>query len=216
MLHQIFDMFVQSDETQDRSHGGMGVGLTLVRELVELHRGTVVAHSQGTGKGSEFEVRLPLVRAAGTQPCGPAPHFAKCKAKTAPSAIRVLVIEDQQDNRDMLVMVLELSGMTVYSAASGREGLEVVECKQPDAAIVDIGLPEIDGYEVARRIRAAEQAHQGNVRGITLIALTGYGQPQDIEMAFNAGFDHHLVKPFQPEHLIELLGLANELKNVGK
>lgn len=199
MLNRVFEMFVQSEDELDRSEGGMGVGLTLVRNLVELHGGTVVAHSEGRGRGSEFEVRLPLVpfpRRQTQSSSAPASHLASDE-----SIERIVLIEDQDDNRNMLTSLLELEGVEVHGAASGLEGLELIEDVHPDAAIIDIGLPKMDGYEVARRIRASDR----NRGDITLIALTGYGQPKDIERTRAAGFDHHLVKPLQVDKLVQIL-----------
>lgn len=206
-LEQIFEMFVQSNVTLDRSHGGMGVGLTLVRELVDLHGGTVTARSAGLGAGSEFEVRLPLLKSPARErrPASetPPPHFPPAPPRKVE---QVIVIEDQDDNRQMLSALLELEGLEVINAASGPEGIELIRREQPDAAIIDIGLPEIDGYEVARRIRAAEQRESGLPR-MRLLALTGYGRPQDIEKALEAGFDHHLVKPLKLERLLAALNV---------
>jgi two-component system CheB/CheR fusion protein len=204
-LDRIFDMFVQTDNTLDRAQGGMGVGLTLVRKLVDLHGGTVVARSKGLGCGSEFEVRLPLRSvdepvSSGGQDARP-PH--------APQAVeRIVLVEDQDDNRKMLASLLEMYGFHVDAAASGAEGVAVITSERPDAAIIDIGLPEIDGYEVARRVREALG------EDITLVALTGYGQSQDVEKARAAGFDHHLVKPLQVDRLAAVLG--HPAKAVGK
>jgi two-component system CheB/CheR fusion protein len=201
-LDRIFDMFVQTGNTLDRAHGGMGVGLTLVRKLVDLHGGTVVARSDGLGQGSEFEVRLPIVNS-----------FQVMPAKFEPSAVndrgtinveRIAIIEDQEDNRKMLASLLEMGGYTVYTARSGVEGTELVQRENPEVAIIDIGLPEVDGYEVARRIRETI----GNQ--IVLIALTGYGQSQDVEKARAAGFDHHLVKPLQMDRLVEVLNRGSK------
>lgn len=195
MLGRIFDIFVQSDETLDRAEGGMGVGLTLVHKLVELHGGTVIAQSAGLGRGSTFEVRLPLADQA-----EPVATVSKDAAEKQ-LMHRVLVIEDNDDNRNMLTSLLELEGFNVHGAANALDGLDLLNRVRPDAAIIDIGLPEIDGYEVARRIRA-----QSKLGGqIKLVALTGYGQPQDIERALAAGFNHHLVKPLQPDKLVQAL-----------
>ncbi len=196
MLQSIFDMFVQGHDTLDQAHGGMGVGLTLVRKLVKLHEGTIAVHSKGLGLGSNFEIRLPL---AEVQPAdNAADQFPKPKVVVE----RVVIVEDQEDNRRVLSSLLELEGIAVHAAANGAKGLALVEEHQPDAAIIDIGLPDIDGFEVARHIRESIGSR------ITLIALTGYGQPQDVEKAQAAGFDHHLVKPLQLDRLAELLGLA--------
>ena len=194
MLSSIFDMFVQSRDTRDRARGGMGVGLTLVRKLVELHQGSITVHSDGAGHGSEFEVRLPLADPRSTS----VPSIPK--RQTLTPAMQVVIIEDQEDNRELLCRLLELAGLEVHADPDGVEGLSQIEEHKPDVAIIDIGLPDMDGYEVARRIRSTI----GN--SVRLIALTGYGQSQDVDQALDAGFDHHLVKPLQIDHLAELLG----------
>jgi len=204
LLDGIFDAFVQVNETLDRAQGGMGVGLTLVRQLAEMHGGTVVARSEGLGRGSEFEVRLPRFAPGGNDGQS-ADRAAKDGTAIAPGSIdRVVIIEDQEDNRQMLTSLLELEGIEVHGAADGFEGLELVERVQPQAAIVDIGLPEMDGYQVARRIRLTRSSN------IMLVALTGYGQPQDIARSHASGFDHHLVKPLNPDRLAEVLGLDSQ------
>jgi two-component system CheB/CheR fusion protein len=203
-LHRIFDMFVQTDNTLDRADGGMGVGLTLVHKLVELHGGSVVAQSQGLGCGSQFEVRLPLARTAKPVTKEAAPSAGQ--VNEVPAVQRIVIVEDQDDNRTMLASLLELEGFNVYAAASGREGVELVKREQPDVAIIDIGLPEIDGYEVARRIRATDKNHT------TLVALTGYGQSQDVNKARSAGFDHHLVKPLQLDKLMKIFSQPTRTK----
>lgn len=199
---RIFEMFFQSDETLDRSQGGMGVGLTLVKTLVELHDGSVAASSKGVGKGSQFTIRLPL--AAMTEE---AEAQDKVEADDHSPEIRNLVIvEDQEDNRNMVTSMLEMEGYQVLAAAgTGLEGLDAIRQLRPDAAIIDIGLPEMDGFEVARQLRSDEASGEFE-QPLLLIALTGYGQPQDVELAHTSGFDHHLVKPLHPERLLEILG----------
>jgi two-component system, chemotaxis family, CheB/CheR fusion protein len=183
MLHSVFDLFVQSDNTLDRSEGGMGVGLTLVRSIVELHGGTITARSDGPGRGSEFLVSFPL--ASRLEPA-PAPPTAAPRS----SGVRVLIVEDNSDCREMLKDLLVLDGFDVAAAENGTAGLDALRRHRPDVAIIDIGLPGLDGYEVARQIRAAPEN-----RGVRLIALTGYGRPEDHEKVMAAGFDNHLVKP---------------------
>lgn len=193
MLQSIFDLFVQSDNTLDRAEGGMGVGLTLVRSLVELHDGTITARSDGPGKGSEFVVSLPPsseARAASPVPL-PAAQL---------SGTRVLIVEDNPDSREMLKALLELDGFDVAAVEDGMAGLEVVRRQRPAVALIDIGLPGLDGYQVAREIRAGQEN-----RSLRLIALTGYGRPEDHEKILAAGFDAHLVKPVRVEELYPLL-----------
>jgi two-component system, sensor histidine kinase len=189
LLPRVFDLFVQGDRGVERATGGLGIGLTLVRRLVELHGGNVQAASEGVDRGSVFTVRLPLVPA----PAAPAP----LPAADGPAAARtVLLVEDNEDAREMLRYLLKLSGHEVYEAADGLDGLAAAAAVRPDVAIVDVGLPGLDGYEVARRIRLAPHGDR-----LTLIALTGYGQPEDRQRALEAGFDHFLVKPVDPEQL---------------
>lgn len=196
LLSSVFDIFIQSDTTLDRSQGGMGVGLTLVRELVELHAGKVSAKSEGLGRGSEFEVRLPASLS------GMKSENTANGQSMAPRAVQtVVIVEDQDDNREVLAGLLRMEGFAVHSAANGADGLKLIDEIQPDAAVVDIGLPGIDGYEVARSL----SNESGNKRKPLLIALTGYGQAQDVARAFEAGFDHHLVKPLQPDRLLAVL-----------
>jgi PAS domain S-box-containing protein len=196
LLPRIFDLFVQGEATLDRSRGGLGIGLTLVRRLAELHGGQVTASSEGPQRGSVFTVRLPRISA---------PEEQTVESRTGPTTSRqkVLVVEDNQDARDMYRLVLELDGHEVVEAADGIRGLELLKSAQPDIAVVDIGLPQLNGYEVARRFRA----EQGGQRTV-LIALTGYGSREDRERSRDAGFDHHLIKPVSPEALRELLNDA--------
>jgi len=166
MLSRIFDLFAQAEASTARTQGGLGIGLTLVKNLVEMHGGTVAARSGGRGAGSEFEVRLPAV-AAPTSEGEPAGG-----ALPSPSR-RVLIIEDNVDTRETLRRLLEMDGHEVQEAADGAEGLEIALATRPDVVIVDIGLPRLDGYQVARRLRTALG------RGPLLVAVTGYGQPED-------------------------------------
>jgi len=193
MLLHIFDLFVQCHETVDRADGGIGVGLTLVRYLVELHGGTVTAHSDGPGQGSRFTVRLPLTTAPRPDPSLESAPDQAAKVR------RIAIIEDNSDSRDMLYSLLRMDGYDVVAARDGLEGLELVLKHQPDVALVDIGLPGIDGFEVARRVRAS----LGNQ--ILLIALTGYGREEDRRAVLAAGFNEHLVKPLDPDDLVKIL-----------
>jgi PAS domain S-box-containing protein len=192
-LPSIFDLFVQGERTLDRQLGGLGVGLSLVRRLVELHGGRVDAASEGPGRGSVFTVRLPAMLAA------PEPGEAPLKTPAATARRRVLVVEDNTDNREMMRILLETSGHDVYEAGDGVNGVERAVQLEPDTVLVDIGLPGIDGYEVARQIRAKLQNR------CRLIALSGYGQQKDRERAVDAGFDTHLLKPVDPARLLEAL-----------
>jgi len=194
-LARIFDLFVQGPQPFDRPHGGIGLGLALVRRLVELQGGTVAASSAGPGLGASFTVRLPLAPDAGTAD-GPSWSAA---AAPAPGR-RVLLVEDNEDGRQVMEMALELEGYTVRSVGTGEAAVQVIAQWRPDVALVDIGLPDIDGYEVARRVRALPVASPPR-----LVALSGFGQPHDQRTAYEAGFDLHLTKPVAPEFLRDVL-----------
>ena len=192
-LASVFEMFTQVDRSNRLAQGGLGIGLTLVRSLVALHGGTVEAHSAGAGRGSEFVVRLPLM----------AEHAQQPRESREPLDFphrRVLIVDDNADAGDTLGELLTRLGATVLVAHSGREGLEALDSFAPDAAVLDIGMPEMDGYELARQIRASA-AH----RRLLLIALTGWGQEHDQRRSYAAGFDHHVVKPPDVNRLRELL-----------
>ena len=195
LLPFIFDLYVQADRTIEHARGGLGIGLPLVRRLVELHGGTVSASSEGEGCGSTFVVRLKQIRAAGQSP---SVAFAP-ERPVEPR--RVLLIEDSADARDLLRMMLERAGHRVYDAVDGTHGLELLNDVQPDVGIIDIGLPVMDGYEVARRIRA-----QPHGRSMLLLALTG--SADDLDSLLDHGFDHHLVKPVDPGYLVHLISSA--------
>jgi PAS domain S-box-containing protein len=190
LLPRIFELFVQGEQAPARAQGGLGIGLTLVRRLVELHGGRVEAASPGEDKGSVFTIAFPRL------PAPPPTSAAPRRRAVLPQ--RTLVVEDNDDARDMLRTLLELDGHTVYVAANGIAGLAAALEHRPDVAVVDIGLPEMDGYEVARKLRASE-----SLKAIKLIALTGYGQADDARRAYEAGFDLHVVKPVDPERLAE-------------
>jgi CheY-like chemotaxis protein/anti-sigma regulatory factor (Ser/Thr protein kinase) len=199
LLPFIFDRYVQADRTLDRSQGGLGIGLMLVRRLIELHGGTIEASSEGEGQGSRFTVRLKQI------PAAIASLAAAFQIERRAKPRRVLLIEDNADAREMLRMMLELAGHVVYDAPDGDRGLELLNVMRPDVGIIDIGLPRMDGYQVARRIR--EEPHG---RGMLLVALTGYGSADDVRRSAEHGFDHHLVKPVDPEHIARLIGSAAE------
>lgn len=192
MLEHIFDLFWQGQSSPGRSTGGLGIGLTLVRRLVELHDGTVEAVSDGLGCGSEFIVRLPVTKAS-------VYDEAETPAPIHVASHRVLLIEDNADARDMARLGLELLGQTVSTASNGKTGVEMALADPPDAVIVDIGLPGLDGYEVGRRLREALGDR------IRLVALTGYSQPEDRRRVREAGFDVHLVKPVVPPDILRAI-----------
>jgi two-component system CheB/CheR fusion protein len=191
MLDSVFDLFVQARHTLDHSDGGLGVGLTLVRALVEMHGGTVAAHSDGDGKGSEFVVTLPTAPAPVDAPTRVGPP-----SPTIPAGTTIVVVEDNADSLEMLCSMLTLAGATCHSAGDGRSALALVDKVAPDVVILDVGLPHLDGLEVARRIRSNPRH-----AGLRLIALTGYGLAADRAATAKAGFDYHLVKPVQPADL---------------
>lgn len=196
LMEKIFDPFVQSEESLHRSDGGLGVGLTLVSNLVKMHHGTVSVHSEGRGKGSEFTVRLPrleLSQAETTRSDSPG-NSQKFQAQ------RIVLVEDQEDNAKLLKVLLEMDGHEVSVALDGDSGLDMVLAVKPAVAIMDIGIPKLNGYELAAKIREHEA-----MKDVFLIALTGYGQPSDISKAKTAGFDAHLVKPLDHTKLREIL-----------
>jgi PAS domain S-box-containing protein len=196
LLPRVFDLFVQGQTTIHRREAGLGIGLTLVRRLVELHRGRIEAASEGPGRGSTFTVRLPAARAPGMAAEEPAP------ARRSIGRRRVLIIEDNDDARRMLRHLLDHAGHEVHEASEGAEGLTRALALAPDAVIVDIGLPGVDGYSIARRLR------QEGPPGLLLVAVTGYGQEGDRRRSREAGFDVHLTKPVDPLVLDTLLARA--------
>jgi CheY-like chemotaxis protein len=187
MLDRVFDLFSQSDRTLERAQGGLGIGLTLVRALVRQHGGEVTASSPGPGRGSTFEVRLPVLPAAAARATPAPPALPARSAGLEP--VRVLVVEDNVDNRESLVLLLEQLGHAPTAAADGPDALERLAGEPFDLAIIDIGLPGMDGYELARQVRATLGS------SAYLVALTGYGQPEDRARARAAGFDDHVTKP---------------------
>ena len=197
LLPHVFDLFVQGGRAIERKQGGLGIGLTLVRSLVELHGGSVVAQSDGPSSGSTFIVRLPAL-------AHPASTLPASGSGPAASPRRVLVIEDHDDARDMISFTLKDAGHEVYLASDGPSGLAIALRERPDVAIIDIGLPNMSGYEVASRLRATEHG-----RRILLIALTGYGLPEDQRRAREAGFDRYLVKPVDFDQLVHALARAS-------
>jgi two-component system CheB/CheR fusion protein len=195
MLARIFDMFTQVDQAADQSQGGLGIGLTLVRRLVDMHDGTIEARSQGLDQGSELIVRLPLIP--------PPPRLALkmdgAKA-TSLSGCRILVVDDNRDSADTLGMLLRLKGNEIRIAYDGIEAVETAQAFRPELVLLDIGLPKLNGYEVAQRIRLEPWG-----RDMTLIALTGWGQDEDRRRSHEAGFNFHIVKPVELDALELLL-----------
>ncbi|HMO91143.1 MAG TPA: chemotaxis protein CheB [Pirellulaceae bacterium] len=215
-LEMIFEPFTQLSQARHKSDGGLGVGLALARTLIQLHGGQVFAESDGQGHGSIFHVWLPRLTAdKDLAACEHSPHVSSSaetpamhvgdrnqnarRTPTEREPQRICVVEDVRSSRDMLKMLLELEGHQVSTAGTGAEAIYLLLAEKPDLAIIDIGLPDISGYEVARRVRESEDG-----RSIRLVALTGYGQPNDVEEALRAGFDDHIVKPILPEQIQSL------------
>ena len=197
LVERAFELFTQAERTADRSQGGLGIGLALVKSLVELHGGTVSGHSNGLGAGSEFIIRLP--RLHHHQDCSlmGARHFSVAKAKIP---LCIMVVDDNTDAAAMLAMFVEALGHKVFVEYQSKHALERARNLIPDVCLLDIGLPEMDGNELARQLRAIPALSNS-----VLIAVTGYGQPQDRENSFSAGFDHHFMKPVDTTKLAELL-----------
>lgn len=198
MLSAIFDLFTQIGRSLHRAQGGLGIGLTLVRQLVEMHRGRVSVHSDGPSKGSEFTVRLPAAAApaASSAAGSEIPQGATDSTQTT---CHLLIIEDNRDARETLALLLQMLGHRVDTAATGPQGVERALERKPQAVLIDLGLPGLNGFEVARQIRAALGA------GVLLVALTGYAQEQDRQRTLEAGFDEHLPKPVELEELNQVL-----------
>ncbi|MEO8017043.1 MAG: PAS domain S-box protein [Pseudomonadota bacterium] len=194
-LSAVFTMFSQVKSTQDRSEGGLGIGLALSKGVVQLHGGSIEAHSAGPGKGSEFVVRIPRRSVS-----APAANIAEAAAAGPALKRRVLIADDNCDAAESLAMLLEMDGHSVTVVHDGRQALASIEASQPDIALLDIGMPEFDGYEVARRVRLDTRGQQ-----TLLIAVTGWGQESDKARAKAAGFDMHFTKPIEPDTLLELL-----------
>jgi len=191
---RVFDLFVQEPQALDRSRGGLGLGLALVKQLVELHGGSVAMTSRGPGHGSEFTVRLPPIVAS------PEPARAAPAEPAAQRRRRLLIVEDNADAREGLQMLLTLAGHQVETSEDAASALEKLRAFQPEIALIDIGLPGVDGYALARMVRQTPEA-----RTTCLVALTGYGQAEDRQMALAAGFDAHMTKPVDPEKLCAFL-----------
>jgi len=195
----VFDMFTQAAGTRERAQGGLGVGLTLVNTIVNLHGGTVEAFSEGLGKGSEFVVRLPLLVAE--RPSGGPTAAYGSDEDAAPKRRRVLVVDDNRDCADALSMLVRLFGHDVRTAYDGPQALALAEAFQPDVALLDLGLPGTSGYEVGKRIRAIP-----GLERVRLVAVSGFGTERDFRRTQESGFDRHLIKPAAPHTIKELLG----------
>jgi CheY-like chemotaxis protein len=200
MLPRVFDLFTQANVSPDRTQGGLGIGLTLAKQLVEMHGGRIEARSHGVDGGCEFEVSLPLIAELKTKSEQASDKAPREHAKTR----RVLIVEDNVDAAESLSMLLEILGHEVRIEATGASALEAIRTTDFQAVLIDIGLPDMDGYEVARQIRMLPGS-----RTRLLVALTGYGQEEDKRRALSAGFDQHLIKPVDVEHLQNLLTDSN-------
>lgn len=194
-LDSIFDMFMQLDGTSERSQGGLGIGLTLVKRLTEMHGGSIEARSDGGGQGSEFIVHLPILSTPAVA-APPATDIAPAPAAER----RILIVDDNTDSAESLSMLLEITGNKTYLAHDGVAAIEAIEQHRPEVVLLDIGLPKLDGHEVCRRVR-----EQPWGKDILMIALTGWGQEDDRRKSEEAGFNGHLVKPVDYDKLRELL-----------
>ncbi len=190
-------MFTQADNSLERQHGGLGIGLALVKRLVEMHEGEVSAGANPAGAGSEFLVRLPLMIVPESNESS-TPHSTGQTPDATP--LRVLVVDDNRDSAETLSMLLELMGNEISVAYDGEQALAIANEIKPDVVLLDIGLPKMNGYEVARQIR---QEPWGN--NPILVAITGWGQTEDKDLSRESGFDHHLVKPVDHDHLLKLI-----------
>jgi CheY-like chemotaxis protein len=198
MLPTMFELFAQGDRSLARSEGGLGIGLTIVKKLVELHGGSIVARSEGVGKGSEFTIRLPAAKT---------PAVSKLQssrsAETANKKARILVVDDNVDTVRGLERLLKLIGHETARAHDGHEALQLARKFRPEFILLDIGLPGMDGYEVAARMRQEEWC-----KDAVIVAVSGYGQDEDRRRSTEAGFDHHLIKPIDHDALLSLISPA--------
>ncbi len=202
LLPRVFELFTQADRSLDRSQGGLGIGLTLVKSLVTLHGGRVTAHSEGPSKGSEFVVRLPK-SAEGRENESSMDRPTTGQAAAVASCRRILVVDDNKDSAESIAMLLRLWGHDVRTALDGKTALETAQAFRPQVVLLDIGLPNVDGYQVAKQLR-----QDYGQDGLLLVAVTGYGQREDRRRSAEAGFDRHLVKPVNPADLEVLFGPA--------
>jgi CheY-like chemotaxis protein len=199
-LPHIFELFNQADRALDRAQGGLGIGLSLVRSILAMHGGSIRAESAGQGKGTRLIASLPLLTRL---PHTPLPPATTVTASLPGVPHDIVIIDDNADSAEALAILLGLHGHCIRIAADGPSGLTECLSRWPDIVLLDIGLPIVDGYEVAVRLRGAADG-----RPLKLVALTGYGQPSDIERSRAAGFDHHVVKPVEPAVLMSLFESA--------
>jgi CheY-like chemotaxis protein/anti-sigma regulatory factor (Ser/Thr protein kinase) len=196
LMPYVFDLFTQGERTPDRAHGGLGLGLALVKSIAALHGGEVRVDSEGPGHGSTFTMLLPMGEPGAASPAPAAPEMAVDGGHT----VRLMIVDDNQDAAHSLAVLLKARGHAVLVAEDAREALDAAASAEIDAFVLDIGLPDMDGYELARRLRA-----QDRHKDALLIALTGYGQAHDRVLSKEAGFDHHFVKPVDVEKLAQML-----------
>jgi CheY-like chemotaxis protein len=194
---KIFEMFTQADHTMERQHGGLGIGLALVKRLVEMHDGEVSAGANPAGQGSEFLVKLPLMSIPKANESSTSSSATPAKGE---APLRILVVDDNRDSAETLSMLLELMGNEITVAYDGEQALARANEIKPDVVLLDIGLPKMNGYEVARRIRKEPWGSNP-----ILVAITGWGQTEDKELSRESGFDHHLVKPVDHDQLLTLI-----------
>lgn len=202
MLNRVFDLFVQADASPSRAQGGLGIGLTLVKRLVELHGGSVTAHSAGLGQGSEFVVRIPA-ESATTEDLPSSEAAAAYALQNSPQERRVLIVDDNVDAAESIAVLLQASGFSVRCVYDGISVVSVASAYRPNVIVLDIGLPDITGYEVAKRLRA-----QPEFARTPIVAVTGYGQQSDRERSREAGIDHHMTKPVDPRGIAHRALLA--------
>ena len=203
MLPHVFEMFAQVDPSLKRTHGGLGIGLTLARKLVEMHGGLIEARSEGLGRGSEFTLRLPL--AAMRDSLRESQPLGSGRQATGLGSCRILVVDDNRDSADSLAMLLNFTGAVADAVYDGPAALEAIREYRPAVVLLDVGMPQMDGHEVARRVR-----QEPEFRDLVLIAMTGWGQEEDRRRSKESGFDHHLVKPVDINTLQALLASLKE------
>jgi CheY-like chemotaxis protein/two-component sensor histidine kinase len=202
-LPHVFTMFSQVDSALQRAQGGLGIGLSLVKRLVEMHDGSIEARSEGPGNGAEFVVRLPILAQTSTQQTAD----GRNEPTALRSSLRILIVDDNRDGADSLAMLLRIMGNDTRTAYDGQEGVDLAAEFRPDFMLMDIGLPKLDGYEACTRIR---QESWG--KNIVLVAVTGWGQEEDHRRSHEAGFDQHLVKPVDPKELMKMVAELNKVK----
>jgi CheY-like chemotaxis protein len=205
MLPRLFEIFTQVDQSLERSQGGLGIGLSLVKALVELHGGRVEARSEGLGKGAEFVVVLPTAKGAPhARPTPTSRLDDSATSATSKPRRRILIVDDNRDGADTLARVLEMLGNDTRAVYDGAEAVEVAETYRPSMVLLDLGLPRLNGFEACEHLRRREWC-----KGVVIVAVTGWGQEQFRRRSEEAGFDHHMVKPVDPIELMKLLEQAS-------